>query len=173
MTISNTNFLTNVGFNVIIQKLPTVTFFSKSVRLPGISVNNPSHGTPFTKYPLPADTATFGVLSVSFNVDEDLANWKELYAWMVGMTFPESHDQWKSFIGTTSGSFSPGNENNVYSDITVQTLTSAKNPNKQFVYHNCIVRSVSDIDLTNASNSTDPIICTAEFDFSHFTLENI
>jgi hypothetical protein len=169
--IDNTNFLTSIGFNVIIEKIPTVTFFAKSVSLPGITVNNPKIPTPFIPFPVAADTSYHGTFSMVFNIDEDLTNWMELYSWLVGMTFPESHEQWKTFIGTTTGTFAPGNQNNVYSDITVQTLTSAKNVNKQITYHNCILKTVSGFDLTNAGTDPAVVTSTAEFDFSHFSIK--
>jgi hypothetical protein len=45
---------------------------------------------------------------VSFIIDEDLLNWRELYDWMVGLTFPERHSQYKT-----------QKDNFIYSDATL------------------------------------------------------
>lgn len=172
MTVQiNTNYLSPSGFNVVIQKLPTVAFFAKSVNIPGISVNNPYLPTPFNPVPQPADTANHALLSFTFNVDEDLKNWIELYAWLIGMTFPEDYIQWTTFIGANNSLKHKGDA--VYSDITVQTLTSAKNPNVEITYHNCIIRSMGNIELRNDQTDITPVECSATFDYSHFSINKI
>ena len=165
--IVNTNYLTSIGFNVIINKLPQISYFAKTVQIAGIDTNNPSRGTPFAKLPLPADHASFGAFSIEFIVDEDLRNWEELTAWLVGITFPESHAQWKNLVTDTR------RESEVYTDITIQTLTSSKNANVEITYHNCIPNSVSGFSMISSGNDTEVITASAGFDYSHFTINRL
>ena len=170
--ITNLNPLVQIGFNVIINKLPKVSFFAKRVSLPGLSSENPVQMNPFSQIHRPGDQPHWGSLSIEFMVDEDLKNWEELFVWLVGITYPESSEQWNGLVGTYNG-FAAGSDNNAYSDIAIQTLTSAKNPNIEFSYHNCIPRSISGIELNTVDGDTEVVTCTVEFDFSYFTLKRL
>ena len=171
--ITNFNPLTQIGYNVLIARLPTLSFFTKSISLPSLTVENPPQANPFSSIHLPGDMPHWGSLSIDFIVDEDLRNYEEMFKWMVGVTFPETTDQWKELVGATNTGFSPGNTNIAYSDISVQTLTSSKNANVMFTYHNCIPRSIGSIQLNTTDTDTEVVTCQAEFDFSHFTMTRI
>lgn len=171
--IINQNYLQSIGFNVIIDRLPTVSYFATSVNVAGIETSNTRMGTPFAAIPLPSDHPRFGAFSLEFIVDEDLRNWEELMTWLVGISFPESHDQWKTLVGTSKGAFKAGKENNIYSDITIQTLTSAKNPKMEITYHNAIPNGIQGFVLTATGKDTDIITSTVGFDYSHFTIKRL
>ena len=70
----NPQFLSPVGFNFSIQKLPTVNYFVQSVNMPGVQLGETPLNTPFHIIPTPGDHITYGELAVSFKVDEDMKN---------------------------------------------------------------------------------------------------
>jgi len=80
----NKNFLSPIGFNLTIdrEKLANVDYFCISASLPDISV--PEIATPFrTDYGYaPGEKLEYAPLTVSFLVDEDMVNYKEMYNWM-------------------------------------------------------------------------------------------
>lgn len=173
MTPTNINFLNKIGFNVTIDKLPSVSFYTQSIDIPGMAANHPIQPNPFAAIPKPGDMPQFEKLRFTFAVDEDLKNWEELYSYLVGITFPETTEQWKKLIGSKGQVYREGIENNVYSTISVQTLTSAKNPNIEFTYHDCLPVSISGINLDTTSEDTIITTCSAEFVFSHFTISRL
>lgn len=95
----NTNFLSPVGFNFSIQKLPTVNYFVQSVNMPGVQLGETPLNTPFHIVPTPGDHITYGELAITFKVDEDMKNFIELYNWLQYLGFPEGFNQAKQVYG--------------------------------------------------------------------------
>ena len=91
---SNLNPLSPNGFQFSITKLPDITFHCQQVNLPGINLGEPAFSTPFSTQPVPGDTLQYEPLNLQFMVDENMANYKILYNWIVALGFPESYDQY-------------------------------------------------------------------------------
>ena len=66
---------TQFKFNII--KLPKVEYFCTSVNIPNIALSGVSMPTPLKSIPLPGEMLTYGPLSMSFLVDENLAKYLE------------------------------------------------------------------------------------------------
>lgn len=169
MSVENPNILQSNGFLVSINRLPNVSYWSQSVTLPGMSVQNPEQVNPFSRLPTVGDRVDFDPLSISFSVDEDLKNWAEIMKWFVGFGFPANFDEFKFGVLDEVGS-QPGSDKNFYSDISITILSSHKNPIATFVFYDCVPTSVSGIDLTVTDTSLSPIVATVTFDFSHFSI---
>ena len=97
----NKNFLSPIGFQFSIQKLPHVNYFCQSANIPEITLSEVERMSPFIKLPTPGTQLTFGALSITFRVDEDLKNYKEMYNWMIGLGFPDNFEQ-RLLHGSTS-----------------------------------------------------------------------
>ena len=83
----STNFLSPLGYKFTIKKMPTVNFFAQAVAIPSVTVGELPIPTPFsTKIQLPGDLVTFGDLVVTFRVDEDMANYLEVFNWIKSIT---------------------------------------------------------------------------------------
>ena len=87
-------------------KLPTVEFFIQTANIPGITLGDTSLDTPLKDIPMPGDKVTYQSLDVSFLVDENLNNYKEIHDWMTGIGFPQDHKQFADVLGTGSDRFS-------------------------------------------------------------------
>ena len=70
----NKNFLSPIGFQFSIQKLPHVNYFVQSANIPEISLSEVERMSPFVRLPTPGTQLTFGSLELRFRVDEDLKN---------------------------------------------------------------------------------------------------
>ena len=92
---TNPQFLSPVGFNFNIRKLPNVNYFVQAVNLPGVQLGETPLNTPFHIIPTPGDHITYGEMAVTFKVDEDMENYIELYNWMQYLGFPEGFNQAK------------------------------------------------------------------------------
>ena len=101
-TPTNINMLSPLGFKFMINKLPNTNFFIQSINLPGVNLGEVDTQTPFTRLPFAGDHITFQDLTISFRVDEDLANYRELFDWMVALGFPESYDQSRQIYNTSN-----------------------------------------------------------------------
>ena len=79
----NKSLLNKNNFRLLIDKVPTVEYYVQSVNIPGLQfteVNQP-FGIGVDAF-FPGDKVTFDTLAVTFLVDEDLENFKEMYDWM-------------------------------------------------------------------------------------------
>ena len=84
-------------FRLVINQLPKVQFFTTAANLPGINLGEAVFPTPLRQIPIQGDDITFENLSISFLVDENLENYKELHDWLIGIGFPQSRKQFKDF----------------------------------------------------------------------------
>jgi hypothetical protein len=94
---TNRNFLAPTGFKMNLNLFNGVDFFCQRVNLPDISVPNASVGSQFRSIPLISSGGlTYGDLSLSFMVDEDLKNYLTIYNWIIknnlGETFDNQYD---------------------------------------------------------------------------------
>jgi len=118
---SNINPLSPNGFNFTIQKIPSVNFFCQQVNLPGLTFGDPSFATPFASVPIPGDHITYDNLAVNFLIDENMANYRAIWNWIIALGFPQSYDQYVTFINADqSGALSELAKN--YSDGLLEIL---------------------------------------------------
>ena len=83
-------------FKFSIAKLPKVEFFVSSVNIPGISLGTDEQATPLLDLPYPGDKLTYENLTMTFLVDENLENYREVHGWLVGLGFPRDHTEFKN-----------------------------------------------------------------------------
>ena len=79
----NKSILNKNNFRLLIDKTPNVEYYVRTVTLPGLQFGETTQptGSGLDAY-FPGDKASFDTLDVSFLVDEDLENFKEIYDWM-------------------------------------------------------------------------------------------
>jgi len=133
----NKSLLNKNNFRLLIDKVPTVEYYVQSVNIPGLQfteVNQP-FGIGVDAF-FPGDKVSFDTLAVTFLVDEDLENFKEMYDWMQAIVPVSSSSDFQSYVDsqkTTTGELSNiNNDLNQYSQITLITNTNKNIPNKFF-----------------------------------------
>jgi hypothetical protein len=150
--IKNRNFLAPVGFKFILNRAPKVAFFSNQANIPGITLGSAVQPTYLKDIDIPGDKLVFNDLNVTFLVDEDLENYMEIQNWMRGLGYPESLaeiynlQREDTFVDTTDSKLM-----NIYSDATMDILTSSQNVNFKIKYRDVFPVSLSDLvfDATN------------------------
>ena len=98
MTITNSlarqptslDYASPTQFKFQISKLPKVEYFCTSVNLPSLTISETSQPTPFVDLPMPGTKLTYGNLTMTFLVDENLENFQEIHGWIRGLGFPEN-----------------------------------------------------------------------------------
>ena len=164
----NTNFLSQIGAKFIIKKLPNVNYFIQNVALPSVDVGNIEIATPFSnRIKYPGDLVTYGDLVITFRVDEDMNNYKELYSWIQSITRIEDFSDstaWKQ------QNANPGGDDGVFCDGTLILLNSAMNSNKEITFRELYPTSLSDLPFTTQANDIDYVECTATFRYRTFEI---
>jgi hypothetical protein len=169
--IDNRNFLSPTGFKFTLTRTPQVAFFCNQANIPELNlgvVNQPSY---LKALPTPGDIIEFGDLSLRFLVDEDLKNYMEIQNWIRGLGFPERLEQFAELqeSGLIQGNYVKDRQN-IYSDGTLQILTSSQIPNFEVTFQDLFPYSLSTI-MFDATN-TDIQYFTADVSFK-YTIYNI
>ena len=89
-------------FKFQLAKLPKVEYFTTACNIPGISLGTTLQPTPLADIPLPGDTVEFNDLEITFLVDENLENYREIHGWLTGIAFPEDHKEFAN-LGAYDG----------------------------------------------------------------------
>ena len=165
---STVNFLSPLGFKVIIERAPSVEYFVQQVGLPSVNLGQTSVPTPFTRLQLGGDHVTYSELSVTFKVDELCQNYLEMLNWINGLGFPDSFEQ--SF--DRSAKF-PAPEKKALSDIKLIVLSSSKNPIHEITYLDCYPTSLTNLNFTSTMSDVDHLECTVTFAFRTFNIRSL
>jgi hypothetical protein len=150
--IQNRNFLTPVGFKFILNRAPKVAFFSNQASIPGLTLGVATQPTYLKDIDVPGDKIVFNDLTLRFLVDENLENYMEIQNWMRGLGYPNNLDEiYKLQKQNTYLDTADSKLMNIYSDATMNVLTSSQNTNFKVKYRDLFPVSLSDLefDATN------------------------
>ena len=165
---SDINFLSPLGYKLQIKKTPNVNYFVQGVSLPSVSLGTADADTPFIKIPFPGTKLTFGNLSVTFKVDENMQNYVELYDWLKAIGFPDNFAQYTNIAGAALAS-----GDGVFSDITLIALTSQMQPNIEITFQDCFPVDLSGLEFDSTSGDVQYITATATFANRKFDIKTI
>ena len=87
---SSLDYLSPTQFAFNILQLPKVQFNTVSVNIPDISLGRSVIPTPFKDIPIQGTSLTYGNLDITFIVDEELDNYREIHGWLTGIGFPQT-----------------------------------------------------------------------------------
>ena len=169
--ISNRNFLSPTGFKFLLNRAPKVSFFGNSANLPAISMGTAIQASYLKNIDQPGDKVEFGDFNFRFLVDENLENYLEIYNWIRGLGYPESLKEIYDWQGGVENFLQPDQSQlNLYSDATLQILTSSDNPNFKVVFQDMFPVELSTLNFD--ATSEDVAYFTAEATFK-YTIYNI
>ena len=163
--IKNRNFLSPVGFKFILNRAPKITFFSNQAVIPGLTLGTATQPSYLKNIDLPGDKIEFNDFGLRFLVDEDLSNYMEVQNWIRGIGFPESLKEIYDFQKSNPNRESGNKELDLFSDGTLNVLTSTQNANFKVKFKDLFPISVS--DLTFDATDTDIDYLTAEVNFKY------
>lgn len=162
MTEQKINHLSPIGFQLGIVKLPGVGFSAQRCSLPGITLPDATHYTPFTDAPVPGDKLQWESFTIDFLVDESMDNYLALWSWMIGLGFP---DDYTEFIDGP-------NRNLVHmSDGFLQILGSNNTLVKTVKFHDMWPTNLNAVTFQSTDSDVNYIQATAEFKYTTFKFE--
>jgi len=162
---SNPNFLNSHRFRLALHRIPNVIYFMQEINLPGMSMGNATQPTPFVDMPIYGDKIQFGDLTLSFAVDEDMKNYKEIWNWIVEVGFPQSFDQHKDL-----------RKNAHMSDMLLMILNSNYNPQHYIMFRAAFPTSIGDLQFNVKDQDTQVQTCSVTFKYAYYQfldMENI
>ena len=185
---SKRDYASPVQFRFKMTKLPLVEFFVQSTNLPGISLGNATQTTPLYDIPIPGDKISYSPLDLSFIVDENLNNYKEIHDWLLALGFPNNHTQFANlqtegsdrFPGSTAGSIVPGvatpaplAEGGTYSDATLTVLNSKNIAKTEIRFQNVYPTSLTSLSYDVRQTDIDYIQASVSFQYMNYDIVQI
>jgi T4-like virus tail tube protein gp19 len=166
----NVNPLNPNGFLFSVQKLPEVTFFAQEVELPSISIGTITQASSVHDIKIPGETAEYGSLTLSFLVDEEFKNWKAIYAWMIGLSYPQNHEVYTRFLNSAKNANSYSELAKGYSDASLTILDSSNNPIQNITFVDAFPTSLSSLPFTSTNTDVNYMRASVTFDYTYYTL---
>ena len=167
--IDNRNFLSPTGFKFGLKRSPGVAFFCNQANIPSLDLGLAEQPSYLKDIPLPGDKMQFGDLNLRFLVDEDLVNFMEIQNWMRGLGFPESLAEFNDLKNQAILGPMGKSTEDVYSDGTLQILSSNLIPKFQVVFNDLFPYSLSTV--TFDATDTDIEYFTADVAFKYTIYE--
>ena len=179
---SKLDYASPTQFKFTITKLPKVEYFCTAANIPGISIPSPTQPTPLADIPLPGDTISFDDLSVTFMVDENLENYREIHGWMYGIGFPISRTQFGALVDAGKDRFPTDGKNSVatdpgkvkygakplgpiFSDATLNVLTSKNNANIEVRFSDVFPTALTGLDFNQQADDVSYLSATVTFKY--------
>jgi len=173
--IANRNYMSPVGFKLILTKTPKVDFLCQSANIPQISMGTAIQPSYLKDIPVPGDKVLYDDLSVRFLVDEKMENYLAIYKWITGLGYPENLGQYnqlkKDDIRTDASATDDADPRYFeFSDATLQVLNSNYRPSILVNFKDAFPTSLSTLDFDVTTR--DYNYFTAEVTFK-YTIFNI
>ena len=187
-TPSKFDYASPIQFRFKMTKLPQVEFFVQTANIPGITLGSTSFETPLKDIAGVGDKVTYQTLDVSFLVDENLNNYKEIHDWITSLGFAQSHDQFKNlqttgadrFPGTTSSTAATGTsikqplaEGGIYSDATLTVLNSKNIAVTEIRFRNVYPISLGSLSYDIKASDVDYLQVNASFSYMGYEIVQI
>ena len=178
------DYATGTQWRLAFNRLPKTTWFCSAANIPGITLGEAQYPTPMTDMIVTGDKLTFETLNITFIVDEELQNYRELWDWMVGIGAPKSHDQWTSVLSEGDGAvrqFGANDkdprtkltyeESNLYSDATLIVYNSKNMAKVNVQFKNMFPTSLSSLEYSQELTDVEYFHATASFRYLYYEFE--
>ena len=173
--INNRNYLSPLGFKLIISKIPKVDFLCQAANIPSISMGTAVQPTPLKDIPVPGDKPVYDDLTVRFIIDENMENYLSLNKWITGLGYPESIKQYQQLADVGPDLETRDNTNPrwfEFSDATLQILSSNYQPNIGVNFKGCFPISVSTLEFDSSQRDYSYFTCEATFKYDYYTISD-
>ena len=185
---SKSDYASPIQFRFKCTKLPTVEFFVQSANIPGINLGSATQVNPLYDIPLPGDKITFAALDMSFLVDENLNNYKEIHDWILGLGFPSNNQQFqdlqsagsdrfpgssKSTATTGTSTPQPLSEGGIYSDAILTVLNSKNIAKTEIRFQNVYPTSLGGLNYDVRQTDVDYLSASVSFNYMNYDIVQI
>ena len=173
--IANRNYMSPLGFKLVLTKTPKVDFLCQSANIPSISMGTAIQPSYLKDIPVPGDKVLYDDLNVRFLVDEKMENYLAIHKWITGLGYPESIGQYRQ-LKTDDKRTDRRVDDSAdplyfqYSDATLQVLNSNYKPSVLINFKDAFPVSLSTLDFDVTTR--DYNYFTAEVTFK-YTIYNI
>ena len=186
------DYATGTQWRLAFNRIPKTTWFCTAANIPGITLGESSYPTPMTDMFVTGDKLTFETLNITFIVDEELQNYREIWEWLVGIGAPKQHPQWTEALtkgdGLTTSFTAVGSdddmtvrdaavnkatstEKNLYSDANLIIYSSKNQPKVEVKFCDMFPTSLSGLDYSQELTDVEYFKATATFRYLYYEFE--
>lgn len=160
-------------FRFSILKIPNVEYTVTEVNLPGIAFSGDAVlNSRFTSVPFIGDTINYSPVELTFNVQENIHNWREIHDWMTGIGFPENTTQFTAFTAEAAESNASSNRQSLLtSDGTLTILTNKNNPSVRVQFKNMYPTSLSGLQFDTKDTAAETLTATVTMNYDLYSIE--
>ena len=180
------DYATGTQWRLTFNRLPKTTWFCTAATVPGIQLGEASYSTPMTDMMVTGDKLTFETLNITFIVDEELQNYRELWDWLVGIGAPKKHSQWRTILDSGDGAVrsfgtpdtdsrtkTTFDESNLYSDSTLIVYNSKNVAKVNVNFKNMFPTSLSALEYSQEATDVEYFKATATFRYLYYEFETV
>jgi hypothetical protein len=176
-------------FKFNITKLPKVEYFCTAINVPGISLGSVLQQTPLKDIPLPGEKLTYADLTMTFMVDENLINYREIHGWLTGLGFPTEYSEYQNLLQQNIDRFptskaSVSNELGVqryqapnagssYSDATLVILSSKNKPALEIRFEDVFPVSLGGLSYSQQATDISYLTTDVIFKYKIYRFANV
>ena len=178
------DYATGTQWRIAFNRIPKTTWFCTAANVPGITLGEAQYATPMSDMFVTGDKLTFETLNITFIVDEELQNYRELWDWLVGMGSPVNHSQWETTLAKGDGAVrqfgtndadprtkSTYEESNLYSDATLIVYSSKNQPKVEVKFKNMFPTSLSSLEYSQDATDVEYFKASATFRYLYYEFE--
>ena len=173
---NNLDFASPSQFRFNIIKTPNVEYFITAVNIPGIAFSGDAVlNTRYKGVPFMGDTLDFSPLEVTFLVNEDFSNYREIHNWMTGIGFPKTPTQFATAVAEDAG-LKPSNKqltnpSTLVSDATLTILTNKNNAVARVNFKAIYPTSLGGVQYNTQTTDTEQLSATVTFSYDLYEFE--
>ena len=182
------DYATGTQWRIAFNRIPKTTWFCTAANVPGITLGEAQYATPMTDMIVTGDKLTFETLNITFIVDEELQNYRELWDWIVGIGSPVNHSQWTTALtkgdGITTNFSAVGTDDNInprqkatstdknfYSDATLIVYNSKNIPKVNVKFKDMFPTSISSLEYSQDLTDVEYFKASATFRYLYYEFE--
>ena len=173
--IANRNYMSPLGFKLVITKTPKVDFLCQSANIPQISMGTAIQPSYLKDIPVPGDKVLYDDLTVRFLVDEKMENYLAIYNWITGLGYPENAGQFqqlkKDDIRTNASISDDGDPRYFeFSDATLQILSSNYRPSILINFKDTFPVALSTLEFDVSQRDYSFFTASVTFKYTIFSI---
>lgn len=182
------DYATGTQWRLAFNRIPKTTWFCTAANVPGITLGEAQYATPMSDMFVAGDKLTFETLNITFLVDEELQNYRELWEWIVGIGSPVNHSQWTTALtkgdGITTNFSAVGSDDNInprqkatstdknlYSDATLIVYNSKNMPKVNVKFKDMFPTSISSLEYSQDLTDVEYFKASATFRYLYYEFE--
>lgn len=154
LTTNDISYLNPRNFTVTFatEQFKNIDFYVKTANIPDVNTGTLEQSFTNQTLPLPGNNMTWGELSITFLVDEEMSNYKAIFDWLLK--------------AQTDDTFALDNN-----DIILTVFTAQGNRVYDFIFTNCFPSDVTSLTFETTTPDDVPLECTVTFKYDYFSIK--